>query len=682
MKHRPHNSTRFLLTLALLTSLVFFRTRADAGDAGAADAPIPSPLGEAVSDSDRTYRDFEFKSPRSAEGSTSMRIRLASPLPRDKVRAVTIHLKSGEGWHSAEIGPSTDAFCAGLPVRAPLSAFAPEGSPEEIGKAEAIRVSAWKNADFEEPVVLAEAAFDAPARIAIVRQAESAASGDAGLADALAARCSRLLDKSGLAYDFVSGDCAALLGKAGAKQSRAYDLALLPYSPNLSAEELGRLKAFSKAGGKLMVFFNADRDLGALLGVDPGPWRSTGTRAYTAIDASPVFGRPRRIPHFTEGVIPPRPIHGGEARKAATWVAAFNRPVSSPAIAMSPRGAWFAHVPPRAYPAAADLVYAVATNLVPSLADAQGASAREVQSSKFKGQSSADKLSAPDFQLSTCLKDKTCAAWVNTAELPVDGFGQLRELGLDTLFMHWQTAHEHKRPFPGNAADGKGSDIEDLAAQGRKAGFKIHAWATCFTLDGVSDEERAKFAREKRISASNPNWLDPALPKNQDLVVARLAEMAGRGVDGVHIDYARTSDATPQSPETTAAITEFVRKASKAVRAANPDVVFSAAVFPTPESAARRNQDWPAWVREGLVDYVCPMIYTESAAEFRAQLASCLAVAPADRILPGIGTGADESQADARTAAAEIAESARAGCRGAVFFTLNDSLLEVLEAFR
>jgi uncharacterized lipoprotein YddW (UPF0748 family) len=158
--------------------------------------------------------------------------------------------------------------------------------------------------------------------------------------------------------------------------------------------------------------------------------------------------------------------------------------------------------------------------------------------------------------------------------------------------------------------------------------------------------------------------------------------MAKRGVDGVHIDYARTSDDAPQSPETTAAITDFVRKASKAVRAANPGVVFTAAVFPTPESAARRNQDWPAWVREGLVDYVCPMIYTESPAEFRAQLASCLAVAPADRILPGIGTGADESQADAPTAAAEVGVAVESGCRGAAFFTLNDSLLEVLEALR
>ena len=659
---------------ALMAAFSALRTRADNARALG--------LGEAVSDPDRTYRDFAFAPSRPADGSAALRIRLASPLPREKVRAVTIHLKSGEGWHSTDIATATDAFCDGFPVRAPLSAFTAEGSPAPLAEADVIRVSAWKNADFAEPIELAEATFDSPARIAIVRATKRTAPEDTDLAEQLATRCASLLEKAGLPYDFVPDDFGALLKNDASKANRSYDLALLPFSPHLSAGDVGRLKAFVRERGKLIVFFNANADLGALLGVEPGPWRSTGTRAYMAIDASPLFGSTRRIPHFTEGVIAPRPLQGSGARKVATWVAAFNRPLSSPAVTLSPAGAWFAHIPPRAYPAAADMLYTITTNLVPSLADAQSASAREVLSSKFKVQSSTNQLSTLNFQLSTCLKGKTCAAWVNTAELPVDSFERLRDLGLDTLFMHWQTANEHKRPFPESTAGAKRYDIEDLAASGRKAGLKIHAWATCFTLDGVSDDERAKLAREKRLSPNNPAWLDPSLPKNHDLVIAQLAEMAKRGVDGIHIDYARTDDATPPSPTTTAAVTDFVRKASKAVRAANPDIVFSAAVFPTPESAARRNQDWPAWVREGLVDFVCPMIYTESPGAFRAQLSACLAAAPADKLLPGIGTGADESQTTAKTAAAEIAEAVNTGCRGVTFFTLNDSLLEVLEAFR
>ena len=628
--------------------------------ARAAEPPAAQP---AVSDAERTYRDFDFAPAAPEAGAAALRMRLAAPLPRDKVRAVTIHLKSGDGWHSADLGGEADAFCAGQSVRTPLAAFSPEGSPDPIAKASVIRVSAWKRADFDDPIILAEAAFDAPARVAVVRSTERTAQGDAAFAGLLADRCAKLLEKAGLQYDFVSDDCAALLVKNGAKPSRAYDLALLPFSPHLSADELGRLKAFVKAGGKLVVFFNADRTLGALLGVEPGPWRSTGTRAYTAIDAAPLFGARRRIPHFTEGVIPPRPAAGGEARKVATWISAFNRPAASPAVTLSPAGAWFAHIPPRAYPAATDLISAIATNLVPSLASAAGSR----------------KPAAGSRKLEDCLAGRPCAAWVNTAELPVDDFAELKALGIDTLFMHWQTAHEHKRPFP---AAGKPDTPEAQLAAARAAGLALHAWITCFTLDGVSDEERARFKREGRLSKANPGWLDPALPKNRDLVVGQLAEMAKRGVSGIHIDYARTDDATPPSPETTAAITDFVRKASQAVKAADTNIVFSAAVFPTPDAAARRNQDWPAWVKEGLVDFVCPMIYTESPAEFQSELDACLKAAPAEKLMPGIGTGADESQTDAPTTSAELAAAVGAGCRGIAFFTLNDSLVEILEALR
>ena len=671
MTRRPNILKRLLRTLALLASAVAVSTRADASRA----------LGEAVSEDGRTYRDFVLAADRPAGEAAALRVRLASPLPREKVRAVTLHLRAGEGWHTADVGSSTDAFCSGSLVRIPLSAFAPEGSPAPIAEADAIRVSAWKNAAFDEPVELAEAAFDTPARIAVVRSTERTAPGDTALAGLLATRCAGLLDKAGLAYDFVSDDFAALAGKRVGKATRAYDLVLLPFSPRLTSDENGRLRAFVKAGGKLVVFFNADRTLGALLGVDPGPWRSTGSRAYTAIDAAPLLGAARRIPHVTSGVIPPRPVPEGKARQAATWLAANNRPVAGPAVTVSPEGAWFAHIPPRAFPAAVDLVHAIATNLVPSLANAQSTSAREVLSSKLKVQSSTNQLSTFNFHLSTCLKGKTCAAWANSAELPVESLGRLGDLGLDTLFLRWQGGRELKPLFPGGEGAKRGG-IKGLVEEGHAAGIKIHVWMPCFQLDGVSNEERAKLASGKQLDPANPLWLNPTLPKNHDFVVARLVEMAKQGVDGIHIDYARTDDATPPSPATTAALTAFVRKASKAVRAANADLVFSAAVFPTPESAALRNQDWPAWVREGLVDYVCPMIYTESPAAFRAQLAACAAAAPADRILPGIGTGADESQTDAPTTAEEVSEAVRAGCRGAAFFTLDDSLLEILEAFR
>ena len=73
------------------------------------------------------------------------------------------------------------------------------------------------------------------------------------------------------------------------------------------------------------------------------------------------------------------------------------------------------------------------------------------------------------------------------------------------------------------------------------------------------------------------------------------------------------------------------------------------------------------------------MLYADDPASFRAMLAQCLAAAPADRIVAGIGTGADEAQVDAAAFAAELAIAAEAGLRGVAFFPLDDALRELLD---
>lgn len=163
----------------------------------------------------------------------------------------------------------------------------------------------------------------------------------------------------------------------------------------------------------------------------------------------------------------------------------------------------------------------------------------------------------------------------------------------------------------------------------------------------------------------------PVTPAAQKALLDRLLAVAsGERVAGIHLDYIRLPDGVAATPEATASLTEFVREASKALRAAHPDIVLSAAVFPTPEAAAAAGQDWPAWVREGLLDFVCPMIYTETTARFSADLSACLKAVPAETLVPGIGVGADEAQVDATAFAAELASILEGGCRGGALFTL------------
>ena len=70
-----------------------------------------------------------------------------------------------------------------------------------------------------------------------------------------------------------------------------------------------------------------------------------------------------------------------------------------------------------------------------------------------------------------------------------------------------------------------------------------------------------------------------------------------------------------------AAITRLVREVSETVRREVPDCMISAAVFRNyPQCRDDVAQDWVAWIDAGYLDIVCPMDYTASHTEFRAQV--------------------------------------------------------------
>ena len=70
----------------------------------------------------------------------------------------------------------------------------------------------------------------------------------------------------------------------------------------------------------------------------------------------------------------------------------------------------------------------------------------------------------------------------------------------------------------------------------------------------------------------------------------------------------------------------------KTALAARPGMIVSAAVAPNADEARTgRLQDWRLWAQMGIVDALCPMIYTPDAAEFSSAL---------DRVKGDAGTAA------------------------------------------
>jgi uncharacterized lipoprotein YddW (UPF0748 family) len=227
--------------------------------------------------------------------------------------------------------------------------------------------------------------------------------------------------------------------------------------------------------------------------------------------------------------------------------------------------------------------------------------------------------------------------------------------------------------------------LEVFLAEAKQRKMKVHPWFCVFPESALLGQVR-----------QHPEWLITS-PKREMVAAANPANPAARayeislmlevvrkyGVDWVHLDYIRFP-CEPTEPffsfdretlrlfkeETgidmaavkardtgnmawnawlrwnTDRVTLFVRELRAALKATGRKVRISAAVFPDAVNArVMIGQDWAAWGREGLVDMLNPMIYTNDARIYET-FAREAAAARKGRTLvcPGIGIGTSHNQ--------------------------------------
>lgn len=262
-----------------------------------------------------------------------------------------------------------------------------------------------------------------------------------------------------------------------------------------------------------------------------------------------------------------------------------------------------------------------------------------------------------------------------------------------------------------------GDQIEQCVDAAHKNGLQVHIWTVCWNLSGAPAEFVERMKKQNRVQVTVTGrtlpWLCPSNPQNISLLIQSLREIVtSYDVDGIQLDYIRYSgeDACycTSCRNSFAAwlgqditdwpycakpggrlsakfkrwrsdqITTVVRKVSKELRAMKPGIKLSAAVWGNyPGCIGSVGQDWAKWLKEGLVDFVCPMNYTVDATHFANLVNSQLGLPNArGRIYPGLGVTADESQLRPDQVIEQVSALRRLGAPGFMLFDMSYTLRE------
>lgn len=244
-----------------------------------------------------------------------------------------------------------------------------------------------------------------------------------------------------------------------------------------------------------------------------------------------------------------------------------------------------------------------------------------------------------------------------------------------------------------------------------KSGLQVHPYRNCFIMEGrASKETIAKFRADGRLQVSPEgrplDWMCPSQEINRQVELAAASEFVrDYDVDGFQFDFIRYPgpqgcfcpkcrekferergarvENWPQDvvkdgklfEEYTkfrqTQITETVKMVSEAIRKINPEVKISAAVFRDyAANSVSVGQDWVTWAKEGYVDFLCPMDYTNDVAALdgwvRDQIARVGEYVP---VCAGLGLAASSARMKTpEDMALQIDIARQAGCAGFVLF--------------
>ena len=159
-----------------------------------------------------------------------------------------------------------------------------------------------------------------------------------------------------------------------------------------------------------------------------------------------------------------------------------------------------------------------------------------------------------------------------------------------------------------------------------KRGMQLHAWVVTIPV-GKWNSAGCRQLRKKYPKVvkqiGQEGYMDPAQPQTGDILASLCREIAQNyDVDGIHLDYIRYPETwkNVNSRRGRADITSIVRKVHNAVKAVRPSAILSCSPIGKYSDLPRYSshgwnardrccQDAQAWLREGIMDQLYPMMY-------------------------------------------------------------------------
>ncbi len=266
--------------------------------------------------------------------------------------------------------------------------------------------------------------------------------------------------------------------------------------------------------------------------------------------------------------------------------------------------------------------------------------------------------------------------------------------------------------------------LEVFLKEAKARNISVHPWFCVFPETGILGQIR-----------QNPEWLirsrrgemvgaaNPALPEVRQYELSLMMEVARKyPVDWIHLDYIRfpcepTEPYFSFDPRTRALfkdysgwdpmdikaqdsgnmiwnewlewnrdqVTRFVSELRDALKTTDRPVKISAAVFLDPDNArVLIGQDWAKWAELGLVDMLCPMLYTNHETFFEKYVKRAVAAGKGRcQVCAGIGIASSHNQNTLEGMIRQMKIAKDCGADGVIYFSsgsLNAPFLEKLKS--